>query len=160
LGRISLRPFDPSDLPIAWYWIKDYYWRVADDYAPQNERDFIKHQLGRDSVRAGVYRDGELGGLMICEGISPVLCEGHCYFKKGFWGWETTLPALHCALKAAWALGYDKMICPVFAKNRLMARLLVEIGAIPEAFLQSHTRQHGQPVDVVYFSLFREGIKR
>ena len=155
--RIELRQWDPSDWPIVWHWIKSYYWRVADDYAPRNERDFIADQMARGGLQAGVYRDGELGGVVICERVSPVLCEGHCYFKKTFWGWHTTLPALNYAFQGAWKLGYEKVVCPVLEKNRLMRSLLQALGAVQESHYRAQTRQHGEPIDVVHYSVFKEG---
>jgi len=154
---IELRDFDPSDWPVIWKWIERYYWKVADDYAPKTLREFVDASIRRGSRNFGVYRDGELGGLIMFDQLSPILCECHIYFKRSFWGWGTTVPALRLA--HAWATGpggYKKGTSPVFESNRLMVRLLEHLGAVQEGFFRNHTTQRGKPVNVLYFSIFKE----
>lgn len=154
---IELRPFDSADWPVIWRWIERYYFKVADDYAPKTLREFVDASIRRGSKNFGVYKNGELGGLIMFDHLSPMLCECHVYFKRSFWGWETTVPALRLAYR--WAVtegGYKKCTSPVFESNRLMIRLMEHLGFVQEAFFRNHTMQRGKPVNVVYLSLFRE----
>lgn len=163
-ARITLKPWDNSDWPLAWSWIEQFYYRVADDESPKTQREFVDEQLRSDSVNFGVYRDGVLGGWIGGPILSPTLCEGHCLFKKGtspsnsFWGRSTTVPAVLQAAAWMWALGIRRIICPVFEPNRLMIGLLEHIGATrdeeaPEGLKTTTTRQ-GKPTNVIYYSLY------
>lgn len=162
--RIIVKPWDESDWPLAWRWIGEYYFRVADDEAPKTQSEFVSKQMGRPATSFGVYRDGSLGGLVSFDILSPTLCEGHCLFKKGrsaadsFWGRSTTVPAIVQALQWMWVLGIERIICPVFESNRLMAKLLEQLGAVrdaePPAGAKSRTVRQGRPVNVLYYSLY------
>ena len=129
----------------------------AKDYAARERTARAAFQAKLFDPTRGVYRDGELGGLIMFDRLSPILCECHVYFKRSFWGWATTVPALRLAY--AWATGpggYKKGTSPVFESNRLMVRLLEHLGAVQEGFFRNHTTQRGKPVNVLYFSIFKE----
>lgn len=154
-ARIELRPFDLSDLPVVYRWIKNQRNLFCDD-GPQNERDFVDDQLSRESTNFAVYRDRELVGLLICDRESSVVCQAHCYFKRSFWGWENTAAALRLGMD--WAFneaGYDQITSPVFENNRLMIRLLEHLGAVREPVYAGCVRQNGYPVLVLNYTLYR-----
>lgn len=155
---IGLRPFEKADWPICWRWITPHLSTLLHDDGPQTQRQFVDSHIERGSRNFGVYRDSELVGLFICDHVSPMLCEAHVYFKRSFLGRENTIPALRLGIE--WAFtdgGYHKITSPVFESNRLMIRALKELGAVQEACFRAHVRQNGQPVDVLYFSIFKEG---
>lgn len=152
---IELRGWNSADWPICWSWLNRYYWKVADDYAPKTLQEFVDASISRGSRNFGVYRNGELGGLIMFDRLSPYLCECHVYFKRSFWGWATTVPALQLARR--WATtegGYSKCTSPIFESNQLMVKLAERLGFIQEAFFRAHTTQRGKPVNVLYFSYF------
>lgn len=157
MSKIELLPFSPSDWPICWRWLQPHLSTLLHDHGPQTQREFVDSHIERGSRNFGVYRDSELVGLFICDHVSPIVAEAHCYFKRSFYGRENTIPALRLGLDCAWSLAYKKVTSPVFKTNRLMIRALKELGAVQEACFKAHVRQNGQPVDVLYFSFFREG---
>lgn len=156
-SKLKLRTFDPSDFPIVWSWIGKNYWKVADDYSPKTMREFVDSQIERGSKNLGVYSGNELVGMLVCDPLSPVVCEGHAYFKRSFLGRENTAPAVWMGIQWAFDQGFKKMTSPVFERNRLMVRLLTQLGGVQEGFFRGHTTQQGKPVNVLYFSFFKEG---
>lgn len=160
---IILQPFEEADLPIAWSWAQSYWHMIADDFAIRDQRDFIEFKISQMAIQLGVWRDGELGGLLTCEPQSPVLCQAHAMFKKGidrrdsFWGWDTTVPALQLGIDVAWKMGYSKIACLVFEDNAAMNKLLERVGGRLEGVLMNHTRREGQMVNMHQWGILKEG---
>lgn len=72
------------------------------------------------------------------------------------WGRDFTLPALRIGIDFAFEkLGYEKIICMVYAHNARIIALLKEIGAVEEGFHRMQTKQNGEPVSMVSYGIFR-----
>lgn len=155
-SKIELRDFPAEDFPIIWRWLQKYKAVLFHDDGPQTEREFVDKHLARGSRNFGVYCEGQLVGLFICDHVTPFLCEAHVYFKQSFFGWKNTCAALLAGIQ--WAFtegGYEKIGARVMESNRAMIALLEHLGAQQEARFVAHARQNGQPVNVVYYSIFK-----
>ncbi len=156
-GNIELREIDPTELPIVYSWTKRTP-RLFTDDSPKTLTEFVDHYMRIDSTNGGVYRDGELVGLFVCVHFAKTLCEAHVFFKRSFLGWENTCPALRLGIQWAFNVGgYRKVGAPVLESNRLMVRLLEHLEGTQEAFFRAHVARDGKPLNVLYFSFFREG---
>jgi RimJ/RimL family protein N-acetyltransferase len=155
-SKLELLPFPPEDWPIIWKWLRKSKLSLTHDDGPHTEREFVDSHIERESLNLGVYSSGKLVGLFICDHVSSVVCEAHCYFKPSFWGWKNTVRALHLGIDVAFnERGYQKITSPVLESNRLMIRLLEHIGAVREGRFIAHARQNGKPVNVCFYSIFR-----
>lgn len=150
-------PFPTAEIPRIWGWIEPFRWRVSDDFSPKTLTEFItfyRAQAERAKTWA-VYRDGELGGAITYEQVSPIVGTAHCVFKKSFWGRKTTIPALQAAIGQMFEC-CTKLSLPVMDGNKAMLSLLRELGASKEGALEKHTLRDGKPVDLVLLALFKE----
>lgn len=158
--QIEVRsPFPDSAIPRIWTWISEFRNAVADDFAPKTIEEFISDWEARSQgprVTWGVWRDGELVGLIVVDQISPILVTAHCLFAKRAWGHQTTVPAIRQMLDEIFAAGVRKVIGTPFAHNSQMIALMRELGFRREGTLVGHTIQHGKPVDMAAFGLFAD----
>lgn len=152
-------PFPDVALPLLWNWIEEARHQVADDFSPQTPDEFIA--LERQRAESGevlsfaIYRDHELGGYVRVVPTLPMSVEAHCIFKREFYGYQTTLPALNDVARQLFEAGIERLTLPVFAHNTAIRSLLKRGGAVEEGCLRAYTRQNGQPVDVIIFGLLR-----
>lgn len=153
MSSIRLQPWQDSDWSAVWRWCQRFWWQIADDFTPRDEAGFVAMQIARQAVNLGVWRDGQLGGLLTWERLNPIVCQAHCVFSREFWGRETTLPAIEAGLTTLWMSGYTKMIAPVYRSNRRMQVLLEQLNARCEAVLINHTRQQGKPTTVLLYGI-------
>lgn len=108
----------------------------------------------------GVYRDDELGGLIVAETLNPATAAAHCIFAKHFWGEQTTVPALQMAFGELFESGVSRIMGTPFAHNSNMIALAKKIGFQREGTLRSHTMQGGKPVDAVVMGLLKEDFEK
>lgn len=102
-----------------------------------------------------VYRDGELGGIVSFQALTPWLGTAHCLFKKNLWGFETTIPALRTVAEEIFATGIWKLTVMPFRDNLQIKGVLKRLGAECEGTLREHTVREGKPVDVLLYGLTR-----
>lgn len=96
-----------------------------------------------------MWKDGELGGLIVCEPVNPVVGLVHLVFKRSFWGSQTTLTACRSALKVGFESGIAKLCGMVFVDNNAIRGMYHKLGFVEEGHLRSQTLRGGKPVDVV-----------
>lgn len=153
-------PFPLADIPRVFAWMEPFRARVSDDFSPKTMTDFIEW-WGRQEAAGmktwGVYRSGELGGVISFQQISPVVGTAHCTFKKTFWGSATTSEALRLAFAEMFEI-VPKVSSPVFQTNKAMLGLLVKMGAKKEGVLEAHTMQNGKPVNLVMIGCFKNSF--
>lgn len=164
--RITLKPWSSSDWPLLYHWCQAYWDMVSDDFQPHDQETFIELQRRQysvpGSISLGVYRDGELGGLLLSTPMSPIIAQAHCFFRKGankrdsFWGASTTIPALEKGFQFHWKSGYHKLMCLVFSENVRMKGLLTRLGGVYEGTLRNQTIRHGAYADIECWGIFRD----
>lgn len=150
-------PFPTAEIPRIWGWLEPFRWRVSDDFSPKTLTEFIAFYRAQSerSTTWAVYRDGELGGVITYEQVSPVVGTAHCTFKKSFWGRTTTMPALQSAIAQMFER-CSKLSLQVIDGNKAMLALLKELGASKEGTLIAQTTREGKPVDLVMLALFKD----
>jgi RimJ/RimL family protein N-acetyltransferase len=150
------RPFPFEDAPRVWGWIEPFRNRVSDDFSPKTMPEFLLHfrQMAESSKTWAVYRDGELGGMITYQQVSPVVGTAHCTFKKQFWGSTVTIPAIQQAVAEMFE-DCEKLSLPVLAGNLAIISLLKKLGAVKEGVLRAQTRRDGKPVDMVMMAMFK-----
>lgn len=151
-------PFPEYALPRVWNWIQDFRDRVADDYSPKTMAEFMAHWEERSPLRRtwAVWRNEDLGGIVIFEPWQPGVGTSHAIFKRSFWGRATTRRALELVYREIFESGIRKVCNFPFRKNNAIIALGKSLGMRTEGVLRGQTLQHGQPADLVVLSLFRE----
>src|SRR4051812_28757179 len=89
-------PFPAYAWPSVWEWIRPFKERVSDDFGPQTLDDFVEFSVerARNAKTWAVFRDGEMGGLISIEHMTPVVVSSHVVFKRSFWGEGTVSAAM------------------------------------------------------------------
>ncbi len=136
-----------------WLWLEKSWHLIADDFAPKDLESFVEIKRRQDALNVGVYINGTLGGLLIYVPQSPIVCAGHCVFRRQFWGRHITVPALEAGKKFAWRLGYRKISCQCFEDNRAMAALLERVGGIYEGRMIAQTMRNGELINMLSYAL-------
>lgn len=149
-------PFPDFAWPSVWHWIQPFQSRIADDYGPKTLKEFVDMHLQMEAHTWGVYRDGELGGLICIEKRTPVLAQTHLIFKKSFWGRATTETAIREVYDRVFQDGVLKIGSYVFQNNHAIISLAKAIGAREEGVLRNQTMQNGKPVNMVALGLLKE----
>lgn len=151
-------PFPVYELPRVWLWVQQFRSRVADDFSPKTLDEFVEVEMARMTRQMtwGVYRGGELGGLIAFEPSSPVAGTSHVTFRRSFWGHKTSVPAMREAHREIFGAGYRKIVSFVFADNDAIRSLAKAAGLKVEGVLRNQTLRNGEPVDMVAFGLTRE----
>lgn len=155
---VELKPWEWSDWPIAFKWMRDAWEYVADDDSPKTCEEFVQLQRGRESVAFGVWADDDLCGVLTLAPVTPIVGAGHCTFRQGYGRREITVPALQQAQKIAWKWGYWKIWCLVPENNRAMIRLLEHLGARMDGVLISQIRRDGRPANVISYALLNPSV--
>jgi len=156
-------PFPEYAVPRVWRWIQEFRNRVADDYAPRDVAGFMADWRARQAQERtwAVFRDYELGGLVSFQQLSPVLGTSHCLFKKTFWGWQTTVPALELIYREIFEHSTtQKITAAVFRDNASIVGLARRLGAKTEGVLRSHTLRGGRLVDMVVLGLLKDDFMK
>lgn len=153
----AIAPFPDAALPLLWQWIEAARSQVADDSSPQTPDEFIALERARaeDVCTFAIYRDYELGGYVRVVPTSAWACEAHCIFKREFYGYQTTLPALDCVARQVFEAGVTRITMLVYQTNGAIRALLKRLGAVEEGRMRECARQNGQPVDMIIFGLLK-----
>ena len=153
-----VKPFPMYELPRVWLWVQQFRRQISDDFSPKTLDEFVDVEMERMNRQMtwGVYRDGELGGLIVFEPSSPVAGTSHITFRRSFWKPKTTVPAIREAYSEIFAAGYRKILSFVFADNNAIRSLAREIGLKEEGVLRGQTLRNGRPIDMVALGLLRE----
>lgn len=152
-------PFPDFAAPRIWAWMEQFRARVADDFSPQTEREFMAawEQRANHEQRWAVYRGDELGGLVTLAPVTPCVLTSHVVFKKQFWGQDCTLEGIAQVYEVAFELPrITKISSLVFADNAQIIGLAKRLGAEIEGRLRNHTMRGGQPVDMIALGLLKE----
>jgi RimJ/RimL family protein N-acetyltransferase len=151
--RIELvTPFPEWALPQAWQWVQPALRLMADDFALQNTQALIDAAASMESRGGrtwGVLRNGRLCGWLGFEPVNKISGVGHCFFAPWAWGRETTDRAVRLCLEEIWAMGYERVSCPVLAHNRSIRGLMKRVGIREEGTLRSFTMSGGKTADLV-----------
>lgn len=159
-------PFPKWALPEVWQWIESFRDRVMDDYSPQTLEDFLADWETRETMRKSwaVYRDDELGGLVVIEPVNPVWVNSHVLFKRSFWGRKVTLPALRAVYREVFDSGVQRISAAIFADNHQMRNLALDLGAVEETRrsqpMRNCTRRDGELVAMRIIALFPEEFEK
>lgn len=149
--RVS-EPFPAFHMPRVWVWTQEFRSRVADDFGPKSLEEFMAVQQARVAAGLrswGVYRGGELGGLVTFEPTSPICGAAHCIFKKSFWGHETTVEAMRLVFDEVFASGVRKILSLAFADNVQLMYAVRLLGFQKEGVLRKQTQRGGELVDMM-----------
>lgn len=153
-------PFPLYAVPRVWTWLERVRKHVADDFGPQTLEAFLAQWETSKAMTWGVWRDGELGGMVSFEAASPVLGVMHFVFKQSFWGKETTDAALREICAQIFATGIAKIAAFVFRDNRNVIGLVHRMGGKTEGVLRSHTQRNGRLVDMVAIGFLKEEFEK
>jgi RimJ/RimL family protein N-acetyltransferase len=157
-----ISPFPFEALPRVWRWIEPFKAKVADDFSPQDLEGFLAHMAHKwDRQKTwAVQGDGELGGLIIFEGLSPWLGTAHYLLKPDFQGRGIGVKALRLAVMEMFQEpGIGKLEFRVLAGNLAIGSLACNIGAKREGTLAGHTLSGGKPRDVWLYGLAKEDFE-
>ena len=151
-------PFPFASLPRVWHWIEPFRGKVADDFAPQTLEDFIAHVSAswKRQKTWGIVGDGELGGLILFERLTPWLGTAHVLLKPDFQGRGVAVKACRAAVAEMFGLGIGKLTFRVLAGNLAIGSLLVNIGARREGTQEAETLRNGEPADVWLYGLTKK----
>ena len=149
-------PFPPECLPRVWRWIEGFRHKVADDFSPKTLGEFVDLMTGKDQRTWAIYADGELGGLVTFERLSPWAGTAHVLLKPDFQGRGIALKACREAVAAMFALGVGKLEFSVIARNLAIGSLLANLGASREGTLKERTLVQGKPTDVWLYGLTKK----
>ena len=149
---VSLVPFLPAWVPMAWEWLNEDQNANMDDYGPKTLAEFSADLLKRHTagqVIIGVRHGGTPVGIIGFQPVTPWLGHftGIC-FAKAVHGKGVAFEAIQSLLKALWLDGYQKVEAQFFADNLRIARLFSKLGAHDEGMRYGHTLRGGRPVDL------------
>jgi len=152
-----ISPFPFEALPRVWRWIESFREQVGDDFAPKTEASFMDAMYarwGRQKTWA-ILGDGEPGGLIFYERLTPWLGTAHVLLKRVFQGKGIAVKACRQAVSEMFECeeGLGKLQFDVLARNLAIGSLLVNIGAVREGTLHDHTLRDGKPIDVWLYGL-------
>jgi RimJ/RimL family protein N-acetyltransferase len=132
--------------------------KVSDDFSPQNQADFMRAMAHKwDSIRTwAVYGDGELGGLITFEKLTPWVGTAHFLLKHEF---HRKGIAVKAARQAAAEIfereDVGKLVFYPLAGNLAIGSLLCNIGARREGTLAGHTLCGGKPTAMWVYGLLK-----
>lgn len=157
---VELRPFPFEALPRVWGWMEGFRAKVADDFAPQTLGQFLTVMADKwehpDFKAWSISADGELGGMITFERVSPWLGTAHLLLKPNFQGKGVSIVALRRAFAQMFDLGIGKLAFYPLGNSLAVGSLLVNLGARREGKLVSHTLVGGKPADVNLYGLLKE----
>jgi RimJ/RimL family protein N-acetyltransferase len=157
-----ISPFPFEALPRVWGWIAGFRQKVADDFAPQTLGDFVAHMASRWGHQKtwAIAGDGELGGLIIFERLSPWRGTAHVILKPDFQGRGIAVKACRQAVREMFQeKGIGKLEFQALAGNLAVGSLLTNIGAKREGTFEGHTLSGGKPRDVWMYGLTKAAFE-
>lgn len=155
-------PFPAAAWPQVWSWIESFRDRALDDAAPQNLGDFVREcELLAPLVTTWAVRvDGELGGVLIAQQVSPIAWRVQPFFRREFWGQKIARPAMAGVLAKLFERGAVKIIGFPFEDNHAMHAFLKKLGYRVEGKLNAQTLRGGRVVSQLVFGLQKEDLCR
>jgi len=153
-----ISPFPTESLPRVWAWSERFRHQVSDDFSPQTQGEFVDAMLAAIGLQKtwAVYGDGELGGMITYQRLSPWVGTAHIFTKPNFQGKGLAPPALKIAFAEMFADGIGKLSFYPLAGNWAVGSLLINLGAKREGCLRSQTLAGGKPIDMHIFGLLKE----
>jgi len=153
-----ISPFPTESLPRVWAWSERFRHQVSDDFSPQTQAEFVDAMLAAIDLQKtwAVYGDGELGGMITYQRLSPWVGTAHIFTKPNFQGNGLAPPALKIAFAEMFADGIGKLSFYPLAGNRAVGSLLINLGARREGCLRSQTIAGGKPIDMHIYGLLKE----
>jgi RimJ/RimL family protein N-acetyltransferase len=154
-----IKPFPFESLPRIWSWISTFREKVADDFGPKTMDEFISHMRSVwDRQKSwAIFNDGELGGLITFERVTPWLGTAHVLLKPDFQGKGIAVQACRQAVGEMFTQeGVGKLEFRVLGGNLAVGSLLITIGAKREGTQEQHTLRAGEPADVWIYGLTKE----
>jgi RimJ/RimL family protein N-acetyltransferase len=107
-----------------------------------------------------VYAEGELGGLIEFQRMSPWLGTAHMLLKPDFQGRGIAVNACRAAVAEMFAEpGLGRLEFRVLAGNLAIGSLVCNIGGKREGTLAGYTLSEGKPKDVWIYGLSKEAFK-
>jgi RimJ/RimL family protein N-acetyltransferase len=125
------------------------------DGMPQDQASYVEHQMRRTGWRTfGVWRDAELGGVVMFEPACDGVWSIHIILKPAFFGSGARAAGL--GIERMFALGARKIISVILASNRLFVKGMgLRLGFVPEGCLRQHVMAQAKPADVLLFGLLK-----
>lgn len=156
-------PFPHYALPRVWGWIGESRRQTQDDFSVDTLNAFVGEWEVADAAGRltwAVWRDGELGGVVMSRRINPVCVDSHCVFKRSFWGHGTTVEALRLVARDIFSSGETQKITAwAYHDNHALLGLVRKLGFQKEGTLRQQTRRAGEPVDVVMLGLTKQAFE-
>lgn len=152
-------PFPIEALPRIWRWIEPFREKLSDDFSPKTLEAFIAMKLPHwDRKRTwAVYGDGELGGLIEFEKLTPYVGTAHFLLKPEFQRQGLSMKAARIAAEDIFEHeGVGKLAFFIPSGNLAIGSLLVNLGAKREGTLEGHTLRGGKPTDLWIYGLSKE----
>ena len=151
-------PFPTESLPRVWAWNERFRHQVSDDFSPQTQGEFVDAMLASADLQKtwAVYGDGELGGMITYQRLTPWVGTAHIFVKPKFQGKGLAPPALKIAFAEMFADGIGKLSFYPLAGNWAVGSLLINLGAKREGSLRSQTIAGGKPIDMHIYGLLKE----
>lgn len=155
-------PFPFEALPRIWSWIAGFREKISDDFSPQSLEDFVSAMAAKwDRQKSwAVSADGELGGLITFERLTPWLGTAHLILKPDFQGRGIAVKACRLAVAEMFAEGIGKLAFYPLAGNLAIGSLLIHLGSTREGKLIGHTLSGGKPADMWVYGLSKENFER
>lgn len=150
-GDVSLVPFQPAWIPLAWEWLHEFPEANFDDYGPKTLQEFAGDLLERvqgGQLIIGVVSGGVTVGIIGFQPLTERLGKfaGIC-FSKAVHGQGIAFSAVKMMLETLWVEGYEKIEMKFFADNERIANLFHKLGAHDEGMLFEHTLRGGRAID-------------
>lgn len=155
-------PFPFEAIPRVWRWIESFKEKVGDDFAPQDLESFLacmRDKFSREKTWA-VSADGELGGLIEFERLSPWLGTAHLLLKRELQGKGIAVKACRVAVGEMFDQGIGRLEFRVLGGNLAIGSLISTIGGKREGTLTGYTLSGGKPRDVWIYGLAKEAFQR
>lgn len=155
-------PFPFEALPRVWGWIAKFRERISDDFSPRTQDEFVA-ALAESWPRYltwAIRADGELGGLVTFERLSPWIGTARIVLKPDFQGKGLAAKAARAAAAEIFATGVGKLALHLFEGNLALSSMAASLGAKREGCLKGHSLRDGKPIDVWVYGLSKAQFER
>lgn len=152
---VELRPWREIDNHAGWTWVERAWSYLADDSTPKDEEAFYAVKEAQGAMLIGVWKDGDVGGMLINTPISPYVTVGHCVFSKRFSDVVTTTAALEEAKLLMWSAGFSKIWCMVPAGHRAVEMLIKRCGGIYEGLILNQVKRNGKMANMTSWAILK-----
>lgn len=155
-------PFPDHALPRIWAWTEEFRHQVTDDFGPKSLPEFMADWEMKQGLRLSwaIEHDGEIGGVVCVDRVSPVLGYAQAITKRAFWGHDKLLAPMREAYTHAFETGLQKLYSLVFPDNANVIHLARLLGFAREGRLKHHTARGGVPVDMLILGLTQADFAR